>query len=165
MAKKKKNKTRKQRMAQPGWNQKLLMTDQKFMGMIVNMLREHFRNTRRRAFIEESRLPYKGPLPGTFSIQCEECDREMTTGEKVVLKYKTGKREGQTYERSVFDIDHKFGITPLKTFEDIEAFCNDLFHGPLQVLCKECHTEKTEENRLLKLEQEREAKDGKESKK
>lgn len=145
MIEKKKKKTREEKEKQPGWNAKYDCTDSQLRTRIVADLRKLFRDTRKRVFIREMRIPYDGPKPGGYQVQCLDCECWMTTAEKIRPRNANGSLRAKEIVK--YQADHVYGITPMKSFDDLAAFTKDLFEGPLQILCFDCHQIKTKENR------------------
>ncbi len=143
-----KRKTREEKEKMKGYNEELGITDGQFRGYIVNSLRETFRNTRKRAFVRKVRVPYRGPKNWKFYVECVHCEKQMGHTEK----FRPRKANGTLSKRetSVFEVDHREGITPYKTLSDLTIFALDLFEGPLCILCYQCHSEKTQRVREAK---------------
>lgn len=143
--KKKKRKTREDKEAMKGYNPQLGMTDSQFRNRIAGDLRKLSRDSRVRMFVERMRIPYTGPKPGNWQVQCLQCEEWMTTKEEIRPRNANGTlRKKPTLKHQ---IDHIYGIRPLKSLESLNEFADDLFNGPLQILCYDCHQEKTKVQR------------------
>lgn len=79
---------------------------------------------------EDARRPYKGPDKRTkWEFQCNHCN--------------------EWFKSKEIQVDHIKPAGSLKRYEDLPAFVSTLFCSKdnLQVLCKECHNIKTQEER------------------
>jgi len=141
MTSKKKRKTRAEKELMDGYNFKYGVTDGRLRSMFTSALREIFRNTRRKMFIEKVRIPYKGPKPYTFTVECAYCEKKMGHTERCRPLVGGGRLSKKEFP--VFDVDHINGLPKFKTFDDIGEYIIDLMESPLQILCRECHKTKT----------------------
>ena len=112
---------------------------------IRSALREIWRNTSRKAYLIEARVPHEGAGRGKYDVICEKCNRRMGFSEKAIRTNKDGSKSKKP--RLVYEVDHKNGTTPFLTLDDLGAYTKSLLYGELRVMCHECHSERTKQQR------------------
>lgn len=126
---------------------KLPLTEKQLLAMIVTDLRKRWQATKRKEFIDKVRMQNRDADAYRFKVRCVNPNCFKSFGqsqkEKVVLANGTWSKK----EKLCYSVDHVEGITPLKTIKDLSAFVQDLFYGPMQILCYKCHKEKTKRER------------------
>jgi hypothetical protein len=125
-------------------NPKLGITDGKMNSELKSSLRQLWRNTSRKIFIRSVRRKDINPATGRgwFVVDCSDCSRVMGVTQKAKRTKKDGSLEKR--ERSVFEIDHIDGITPMQNpSEALHKYYHDLMYGEMRVLCVECHKKRT----------------------
>ena len=107
-------------------------TEAKFFGFIRSMLRQGW-----------SRYPVK--------FQAKKAVERTVTGKRHRFEYRCAHCSGWFMGKHT-QVDHIIPAGTLRCFEDIGEFCRRLFCelDNLQVLCKPCHTTKTNEERRLR---------------
>ena len=120
-------------------NQLTGKTDGKLNSSLRSALRMQWGYTVKQAFVKSVRYK-KG---GKFHVKCAECGKEMAISDKQKPINKDGslsKRKAQ----KLYDVDHLLGITPLEDpIYGLGAYWESMMTGPLQILCKSCHSIKT----------------------
>lgn len=112
--------------------------------LLKSALRPIWRRCSRKVFIESKRYKATNPKTGRewFVVDCCDCGRVMGCSEKERRPLKAGGLSKKA--RSVFEIDHVDGITPLK---DIRLTLGEHFHsmiyGRQEVVCYTCHKART----------------------
>ena len=120
------------------------ITDGEMRSLLKSVLRPCWRRTSRKVFIESKRYKATNPKTGRewFVVDCCDCGRVMGCSEKERRPLKAGGLSKKA--RSVFEIDHVDGITPLK---DIRLTLGEHFHsmiyGRQEVVCFTCHKART----------------------
>ena len=112
--------------------------------LLKSVLRPCWRRTSRKTFIASVRYQSENPKTGRnwFVVDCCDCKRVMGCSEKERRPLANGGISKKA--RSVFEIDHVDGITPLT---DIRLTLGEHFHsmiyGKQEVVCYKCHKERT----------------------
>jgi hypothetical protein len=120
------------------------ITDGKLRTLLKSNLRPIWRNTSRKVFINSVRRKATNPKTGRLwnVLDCSDCGRVMGVSEKARRTKKDGELEKKA--KSVYEIDHVDGITPLG---DIRETLGDHFysmiHGRQEVVCVTCHKSRT----------------------
>ena len=120
------------------------ITEGRLRTLLKSNLRPIWRRTSRKVFIESKRYKATNPKTGRewFVVDCVDCGRVMGCSEKERRPLKAGGLSKKA--RSVFEIDHVDGITPLK---DIRLTLGEHFHsmiyGRQEVVCYMCHKART----------------------
>lgn len=111
-------------------------------------------STTKRDFIKDIRQPNRGPENFRFRVTCRECRK--TDG--ITEKYHTINADGRKSKKPKiwFNVDHRNGIEPLVTLDDLTPHAKDLFFGEMQILCINCHKKKTKEQKESKNEKSKE---------
>lgn len=126
--------------------------DKKFRGKVINALRRLTRSYPPRNVVKRTQKA----APSTY--QCEKCNIYVYEG----LSETKMKEHGKTLDAEIIKgkvhIDHIAPVIPINGFKNTEwdwnEFMSNLFCDKtnLQVLCEECHKEKTMyENELRKV--------------
>lgn len=120
------------------------ITDGKLRTLIKSNLRPLWRQTSRKVFINAVR--YKATNPATGRqwnvLDCVDCGRVMGVSEKERRVKKDGSLSKKP--RSVFEIDHVDGITPLGDIrETLGEHFYEMINGKQEVVCYKCHKERT----------------------
>ena len=113
---------------------------------LTKALRKVWEATVKRDFVKSVRMPNRGPEGYHFWVRCYECGCKdgITKRRYTINADKTkSKRESLWYQ-----VDHINGLTPLLTLDDLSAHVKDLMQGPMQILCIECHKQKTKQQRI-----------------
>ena len=120
------------------------VTDGKLRTLLKSNLRPIWRATSRRTFIASVRYHAENPKTGRqwYVVDCQDCGRTMGCSEKERRPLAKGGLSKKP--RSVFEIDHVDGITPLT---DIRLTLGEHFHsmiyGKQDVVCYACHKIRT----------------------
>lgn len=120
------------------------ITDGKLRTLLKSNLRPIWRNTSRKVFINSVRYKAENPKTGRpwFVVDCCDCGRVMGASEKEFRTLKNGSRSKKA--RSVYEIDHVDGITPLGDIkETLGEHFHSMIYGPQEVVCHECHKKRT----------------------
>jgi len=105
-------------------------------------LRKIWVGTSRRDFLLNVRQDNHGPENFRYRVNCVECRRSDGITEKYHVKSLAGKISKKP--KLWYQVDHLENLPPLEKIpEDLLPFYNALFNGRLQVLCFECHRDKT----------------------
>ena len=109
--------------------------------MLKAALRPIWRRTSRKVFIQSKRYRATNPKTGRqwFVLDCANCGRVMGVGEKERRPLKSGGLSKKA--RSVFEIHHKDGISPIKKNirQTLGDYYQDLIFGQMECLCYQCH--------------------------
>ena len=115
------------------------MTDGRLNTTLRSTLRQVWSRTVKKEYVKSVRYK-KG---GRFHVACADCGREMALADKEKPRNKDGSVSKRKPQR-LFDVDHINGITPLSNpITGLGAYWESMMTGPLQVLCKSCHSSKT----------------------
>ena len=112
--------------------------------LLKSALRPIWRRTSRKTFIASVRYKATNPKTGRewFVVDCQDCGRVMGCSEKERRPLAKGGLSKKA--RSVYEIDHVDGITPLG---DIRLTLGDHFYsmiyGRQEVVCHSCHKART----------------------
>ena len=112
--------------------------------MLKSALRPIWRRTSRKKFIESVRRHDINPKTGRqrFVVDCVDCGRVMGCSEKERRPLAKGGLSKK--ERSVFEVDHIDGITPLGDIkETLGPHVHDLLYGKQEIVCYKCHAKRT----------------------
>ena len=119
--------------------------------LLKSNLRPIWRRTSRKTFIASVRYHAINPKTGRnwYVVDCQDCGRVMGCSEKERRPLAKGGLSKKA--RSVYEIDHVDGITPLT---DIRLTLGEHFHsmiyGRQQVLCYACHKRQTAKQQKLR---------------
>ncbi len=108
--------------------------------LLKSNLRPIWRNTSRKVFINSVRKRRLNTHTGKmhYEVQCMDCQRWMGQGEKERRVKKDGGLEKKA--RSVYDVHHVDGITPLTDIKDtLGSYWYDLIYGEMEIVCVACH--------------------------
>jgi hypothetical protein len=120
------------------------ITDGKMRTLIKSQLRPLWRQTSRKMFINSVRYRSINPATGRehYVVDCADCSRVIGCSEKERRPLAKGGLSKKP--RSVYEIDHVDGITPLT---DIRLTLGEHFHsmiyGKQDVVCYACHKIRT----------------------
>ena len=119
------------------------ITEGKLRTLIKSNLRPIWRQTSRKTFINSIR--YKATNPSTGRqwnvLDCSDCGRVMGVSEKERRVKKDGTLSKKP--RSVFEIDHVDGITPLGDIrETLGDHFYEMINGRQEAVCYKCHKER-----------------------
>ena len=120
------------------------VTDGQLRTLLKSNLRPIWRRTSRRTFIASVRYHAENPKTGRqwYVVDCQDCGRTMGCSEKERRPLAKGGLSKKP--RSVYEIDHVDGITPLT---DIRLTLGEHFHsmiyGKQDVVCCACHKIRT----------------------
>ena len=112
--------------------------------LLKSALRPIWRRTSRKTFIASVRYKATNPKTGRewFVVDCQDCGRVMGCSEKERRPLAKGGLSKKA--RSVYEIDHVDGITPLG---DIRLTLGEHFYsmiyGRQEVACHSCHKART----------------------
>lgn len=125
-------------------NQVTGITEGALRTLLKSALRPIWRRTSRRTFIASQRYKATNPKTGRewFVLDCKDCGRVMGCSEKERRPLTKGGLSKKA--RSVYEIDHVDGITPLT---DIRATLGEHLHSMLygrqEVVCWHCHAKRS----------------------
>ena len=120
------------------------ITEGAMRSLLKSNLRPIWRRTSRKTFIASVRYHAENPATGRtwFVVDCCDCGRVMGCGEKERRPLAKGGLSKKA--RSVFEVDHVDGITPLA---DIRLTLGDhfyeLIYGKQEIVCYTCHAKRT----------------------
>lgn len=120
------------------------ITEGKMRTLIKSQLRPIWRRCSRKTFIASVRYHAINPSTGRnwFVVDCQDCGRVMGCSEKERRPLAKGGLSKKA--RSVLEVDHVEGITPLT---DIRLTLGDHFHsmifGKQEIVCWTCHAKRT----------------------
>jgi hypothetical protein len=120
------------------------ITEGKLRTLLKSNLRPIWRQTSRRVFIASVRYHAENPATGRnwYVVDCVDCGRVMGCGEKERRPLAKGGLSKKA--RSVFEIDHVNGITPLTDIkETLGLHFDSMIYGKQEVLCYACHKIRT----------------------
>ena len=112
--------------------------------LIKSALRPIWRRTSRKTFIASVRYQSENPKTGRnwFVVDCCDCKRVMGVSEKERRPLVNGGISKKA--RSVFEIDHVDGITPLTDIrQTLGEHFHELIYGKMEVVCYTCHAKRT----------------------
>ena len=125
-------------------NPKTGITEGRLRTLLKSNLRPIWRQTSRKTFINSVRYKAENPKTGRQwnVIDCVDCGRVMGVSEKEFRKLKAGGKSKKV--RSVFEIDHVDGITPLGDIRlTLGEHFNSMMYGKHEVVCYQCHAKRT----------------------
>ena len=114
--------------------------------LLKSNLRPIWRRTSRKTFIASVRYHSENPKTGRnwFVVDCVDCKRVMGCSEKERRPLVSGGLSKKP--RSVYEIDHVDGITPLTDIrKTLGEHFHELIYGKMEVVCYKCHKERTAE--------------------
>jgi hypothetical protein len=112
--------------------------------LLKSALRPIWRRTSRKTFIASVRYQSENPKTGRnwFVVDCCDCNRVMGCSEKERRPLANGGISKKA--RSVFEIDHVDGITPLTDIrQTLGEHFHELIYGKMEVVCYACHKKRT----------------------
>lgn len=120
------------------------ITDGAMRTLLKSVLRPCWRRTSRKTFIASVRYHSENPKTGRnwFVVDCADCNRVMGCSEKERRPLVSGGLSKKP--RSVYEIDHVDGITPLTDIrKTLGEHFHELIYGKMEVVCYKCHKERT----------------------
>ena len=122
------------------------VTDGQLRTQIRSALREVWRNSSRRKFLESARVPHEGSGRAKFDVLCNICGKRMGYSEKAIFNNVDGTpRKKKTL---VYQVDHLETNAPFLDLErDLGAYAQSLIFGKMQIACYSCHTAITKAQR------------------
>jgi hypothetical protein len=120
------------------------ITDGRLRTLLKSNLRPIWRNTSRKEFINSVRRKATNPKTGRQwnVLDCVDCGRVMGVSEKERRVKKDGNLEKKA--KSVYEIDHVNGITPLGIIRDtLGEHFYDMIFGKQEAVCFSCHKSRT----------------------
>jgi hypothetical protein len=120
------------------------ITDGAMRTLLKSVLRPCWRRTSRKTFIASVRYHSENPKTGRnwFVVDCVDCKRVMGCSEKERRPLVSGGLSKKP--RSVYEIDHIDGITPLTDIrKTLGEHFHELIYGKMEVVCYKCHKERT----------------------
>ena len=120
------------------------ITDGAMRTLLKSNLRPIWRRTSRKTFIASVRYHSENPKTGRnwFVVDCSDCKRVMGCSEKERRPLKSGGLSKKP--RSVYEIDHVDGITPLADIrQTLGEHFHELIYGKMEVVCYSCHAKRT----------------------
>ena len=122
------------------------ITEGKMRSLLKSVLRPCWRRTSRKTFLESVRYKATNPKTGRLwnVVDCQNCGRVMGVSEKERRPLVNGGLSKKP--RSVFEVNHKHGITPLTDIRTtLGEHFHDMIYGEQEVLCYLCHKNETKE--------------------
>jgi hypothetical protein len=122
------------------------VTDGQLRAQIRSALREVWRNSSRRKFLESVRVPHEGAGRAKYDVLCNICGKRMGFSEKAIFMKADGTpRKKKTL---VYQVDHLETNAPFLDLErDLGAYAKSLIFGEMQIACYECHSDITSQQR------------------
>ena len=120
------------------------ITEGKLRTLLKSNLRPIWRVTSRQTFIASVRYHATNPKTGRtwYVVDCCDCKRVMGCGEKERRPLAKGGLSKKA--RSVYEIDHVDGITPLTDIRlTLGNHFHELIYGKQEVVCYACHKLRT----------------------
>ena len=120
------------------------ITDGAMRTLLKSNLRPIWRRTSRKTFISSVRYHAENPKTGRnwFVVDCVDCKRVMGCSEKERRPLVSGGLSKKP--RSVYEIDHVDGITPLTDIrQTLGEHFHELIYGKMEVVCYPCHAMRT----------------------
>ena len=120
------------------------ITDGAMRTLLKSVLRPCWRRTSRKTFIESVRYHATNPKTGRtwYVVDCCDCSRIMGCGEKERRPLAKGGLSKKA--RSVWEVDHINGITPLTDIkETLGLHFDSMIYGQQEVVCYQCHAKRT----------------------
>jgi len=112
--------------------------------LLKSALRPIWRRTSRKTFIASQRYKATNPKTGRewFVVDCKDCGRVMGCSEKERRPLAKGGLSKKA--RSIFEVDHINGITPLTDIKTTLGFHFDsMIYGTQEIVCWQCHAKRT----------------------
>jgi len=112
--------------------------------LLKSNLRPIWRRTSRKTFIASVRYHAENPRTGRnwYVVDCCDCGRVMGCSEKERRPLAKGGLSKKA--RSVFEVDHINGITPLTDIkETLGLHFDSMIYGQQEVVCYTCHAKRT----------------------
>jgi len=119
-------------------------TEGKLRTLLKSNLRPIWRRTSRRVFIASVRYHSINAKTGRswYVVDCKDCGRQMGCSEKEKRPLVGGGMSKKA--RSVFEVDHIDGITPLTDIkETLGLHFDSMIYGTLEICCYTCHKART----------------------
>lgn len=120
------------------------VTEGKLRTLLKSNLRPIWRATSRRVFIASVRYHAINAKTGRnwYVVDCCDCGRVMGCSEKEKRPLVGGGMSKKA--RSVFEVDHIDGITPLGDIRlTLGEHFNSMIYGTLEIVCYKCHKQRT----------------------
>ena len=120
------------------------ITDGAMRTLLKSNLRPIWRRTSRKTFIASVRYHATNPKTGRtwYVVDCCDCKRTMGCSEKERRPLAKGGLSKKA--RSVYEIDHVDGITPLTDIRlTLGNHFHELIYGRQEVVCYTCHKART----------------------
>lgn len=120
------------------------ITDGAMRTLLKSALRPIWRRCSRKTFIASVRYHAENPKTGRtwYVVECCDCKRVMGCSEKERRPLAKGGLSKKA--RSVYEIDHVDGITPLADIkETLGNHFHELIYGRQEVVCYTCHAIRT----------------------
>jgi len=120
------------------------ITDGAMRTLLKSALRPIWRRCSRRVFIASVRYHAENPRTGRswYVVDCVDCKRVMGCSEKEKRPLVGGGMSKKA--RSVFEVDHIDGITPLGDIRlTLGEHFNSMIYGTLEIVCYKCHKART----------------------
>ena len=120
------------------------ITDGAMRTLLKSALRPIWRRCSRKTFIASVRYHATNPATGRtwFVVDCCDCKRVMGCGEKERRPLAKGGLSKKA--RSVWEVDHINGITPLTDIkETLGLHFDSMIYGQQEVVCYQCHAKRT----------------------
>lgn len=120
------------------------ITEGKMRSLLKSNLRPIWRSTSRKTFIASVRYKATNPKTGRewFVVDCCDCKRVMGCSEKERRPLAKGGLSEKP--RSVYEIDHINGITPLGDIkETLGEHFHSMIYGKQEVVCYKCHAKRS----------------------
>lgn len=127
------------------------ITEGKLRTLIKSNLRPIWRVTSRKTFIASVRYHAENPKTGRtwYVVDCCDCKRVMGCSEKERRPLAKGGLSKKP--RSVYEIDHIHGVTPLTDIrETLGEHFHSLIYGQHEVCCYTCHAIRTATQQKLR---------------
>jgi len=127
-------------------NPKIGITEASLRSKIRSALREIWRATSRKKFLEDIRIPHTGSGRNKYDVVCFKCGKVMGFSEKALFLKANG--EPRKKKTLVYQVDHNHGNPPFLDLErDLGAYAQSLIYGEMRVACYQCHTKITKNQR------------------
>ena len=120
------------------------ITDGAMRTLLKSALRPIWRRCSRKTFIASVRYHAENPKTGRtwYVVDCCDCKRVMGCSEKERRPLAKGGLSKKA--RSVYEIDHINGITPLTDIkETLGLHFHSMIYGQQEVCCWQCHAKRT----------------------
>jgi len=112
--------------------------------LLKSALRPIWRRTSRKTFIASVRYKATNPKTGRewFVVDCKDCGRVMGCSEKERRPLAKGGLSKKA--RSIFEVDHINGITPLTDIKTtLGLHFDSLIYGKQEICCYQCHAKRS----------------------